>query len=182
MKNDTLQQLWDAQEGNLPIESPETIIQKAKSQRRGQWLTIIILSLTVITLVVFALSFVNQWNSFFGGLLLMISSLVFRIVLEYISMYRKEGQLIALDNKSFRMYLKTYYKNRLKVNYYITPICFALYVIGFLLLLPYFKRELSSGFYTYIIISGIISLIVLIVIIAHSVKKEQGFLRQLQDQ
>ncbi|WP_222931300.1 hypothetical protein, partial [Xanthovirga aplysinae] len=100
-------------------------------------------------------------------------------ILEFISLYRKESQLISLDNMSFQKYLKKYYKLRLKVNYIITPICFALYIFGFTRLLPYFQQEFSEGFYTYILISGFVSLFVLAIIIANSTLKESNFLKQL---
>ena len=180
MKNDKLDQIWNTQDHDISIETPNDIIKKAKSQRRGQYITITVLVVTVLIVAIFTMYFANnQWNNFTFGLTLMISSLVFRIILEFISLYRKESQLISLDNKSFRAYLKKHYRLRLRINYFITPICFAIYVIGFIMLLPYFKEELSKGFYTYILISGSISLLVLMGIIMKSIKKEHRFLQQL---
>ncbi|MBF8150829.1 hypothetical protein ITJ86_13030 [Winogradskyella sp. F6397] len=65
------------------------------------------------------------------------------------------------------------------INFVITPICIAVYIFGFYLLLPYFKDYFSKGFYTYILISGVISLIVVIAIIVKSTIKEQRYLKQL---
>ncbi|MCW3789139.1 hypothetical protein [Plebeiibacterium sediminum] len=180
MKNDQLSQIWNSQQYNSNIEGPDQIIKKAKKQRNSQFISIAVMSVTVIILLIYAGYFIgNNWNSFTLGMILMISSLAFRIILEFISLYRKESQLISLDNRSYRKYLKKYYKIRLKVNYIITPICFAIYIIGFTLLLPYFKQMFSNGFYTYIIISGIVSFIVIAVIIIKSILKEHHFLTQL---
>ena len=95
----------------------------------------------------------------------MIFSLTLRIILEFYSIYRKENQLISMAQKSYHAYLKKYYKIRLMINYVITPVCIAVYLFGFYLLLPYFKEYFSKAFYTYILISGIISLLVVIAII-----------------
>ncbi len=180
MENDKLHQLWNSQDHDLSSESPNDIIKKAKNQRNGQYITILILIITVAIVILFTFYYSgNQWNNFTLGLTMMISSLVFRIFLEFISLYRKESQLISLDNKSFKTYLKKHYQLRLRINYIITPICFLVYVVGFIKLLPYFKQELSEGFYNYIVVSGGISLLILIAIIRNSIIKENRFLQQL---
>ena len=98
-------------------------------------------------------------------------------MLEYYSLYRKEKQLISMAQKTYHSYLKKYYKIRLIINYIITPICITVYIVGFYLLLPYFKEYFSKAFYTYIQISGIISLLAAIAIIIYSTIKEQRFLK-----
>lgn len=180
MENDKLSQIWNSQKNDLLLENPENIIKKANKQRNGQFISIIVMSITVIILLIYAAYFVgNNWNKFSLGMVLMISSLSFRIILEFISLYRKESHLVSLDSQSFNKYLKRYYKMRLKVNYIITPICFAIYIYGFTMLMPYFKRMFSEGFYTYILISGIVSFIVIAVIIIKGILKEQNFLNLL---
>ncbi|MHA6728404.1 hypothetical protein ACX3PU_10125 [Chryseobacterium sp. A301] len=180
MENDKLTQLWSQNKDNSTITDAEIIIKKAKKQRYGQFIAIAVMSLTVLILLTYSIYTINnQWNNFTLGLLLMISSLTFRIILEFVSLYQKENQLISLDNISFKKYLKKHYKLRLKVNYILTPICFAIYVFGFTKLLPYFKREFSEGFYTYILTSGIVSLFVLAVIIVKNVLNENDFLKKL---
>ena len=180
MENDKLTQLWNQNKDNSTIADTETIIKKAKKQRYGQFIAIAVMSLTVLILLIYSIYYINnQWNDFALGLLLMISSLTFRIILEFVSLYQKENQLISLDSISFKKYLKKHYKLRLKVNYIITPICFAIYVFGFTKLLPYFKQAFSEGFYTYILISGIVSLFVLALIIVKNILKENDFLKKL---
>ena len=180
MKNDLLSQIWKSQKKEVALDESENIIKKARKQRNGQFITLTVLSITVIILVAYFIRYaVSTWNNFSLGLLLMISSLIFRIILEYATIYRKQSQLIVLDNRSFQKYLKRYSRTRLRINYIVTPLCFGTYVYGFTMLLPYFKNEFSTGFYQYILISGIVSLLVLLGIVIHSVLKEKNLLKQL---
>ncbi len=180
MKNDELNKLWDSQDKTVPKDLLSKIVPKAKKQRRGQYIGTLVMTTTNLILVVYTLYFANHWNDFALGLFLMISSLVFRVILELITLYRKESRLVTLDYKAFRAYLKRHYRLRLGINYFITPLCFAVYVVGFIKLLPYFEYYLSQGFYTYILISGIVSLLVLLGIVINSIIKEQGFLSELK--
>lgn len=180
MENDNLNKLWDNQANHSSSLNPKGIITKANKQRVGQYISIAVMSLTVVILVTYAFYYAfNQWNTFNLGLILMISSLTFRIILELFSLYRKEKQLISMAQNSYLAYLKKYYKTRLIINYVVTPVCIAIYIFGFYLLLPYFMDYFSKGFYTYILISGIVSIIGVIAIIAKSSIKEQRFLKQL---
>jgi len=179
MENDSLNKLWEVQ-ANDSSTSPKEIIIKANKQRNEQYTSITVMSLTVVILIIYAFYYAfNQLNTFNLGLIFMISSLTFRIILEFYSLYRKEKQLISMAQKTYYAYLKKYYKARQIINYIITPICIAIYIFGFYLLLPYFKQYFSKAFYNYILISGIISLIVIIAIILKSIIKEQRFLKQL---
>jgi Kef-type K+ transport system membrane component KefB len=180
MENDNLNKLWDIQANNISNFNPKEIITKAKKQRNSQYISITVMSLTVMVLIIYAFYYAfSQWNTFNLGLILMISSLTFRIVLELFFLYRKEKQLISMAQKAYRAYLKKYYKARQMINYVITPICVIVYIIGFYLLLPYFKEYFSQAFYNYIVISGIISLTAVIAIIINSTIKEQRFLKRL---
>ncbi|CAL2060482.1 hypothetical protein [Tenacibaculum sp. 190524A05c] len=181
MENDKLNQLWKSQKDNSNTNTPESIIKLAQKQRNGQFLSITILSITVIILIAYTIyCSVYEWNNFTIGLLLMIASLVFRIVLETISLYRKEQQLIALDSKAFQNYLAKHFKFRKIINYGITPICFIIYTYGFTMLLPYFKQEFSKGFYTYILISGFLSILIIAIIVAFSIRRENKFYEELK--
>ncbi|NER10786.1 hypothetical protein SAMN06265375_102233 [Muriicola jejuensis] len=180
MKNEELNQIWNRQgKGSSTITSSD-IVAKAKKQRHGQFLVIGIISTTVVILLIYSFFFATRWNDFSLGLTLMISSLIFRIILEGITLYRKENLLIRLDHKSFKAYLRKHYRIRLGVNYVITPLCFAVYIAGFIKLLPFFKTAFSPGFYNYILISGILSLFFLAWIIARSVILEIRFLKHIQ--
>lgn len=182
MENDNLNKLWETQTNEISSLNPKHIIKKAKKQRNGQYISIIVMTLTVVILIIYA--FYNafmQWNAFNLGLFLMISSISFRIILEFYSLYRKEKRLISMAQRPYYAYLKKYYKMRIIINYLITPVCITIYIYGFYLLLPYFKQYFSKVFYNYILISGIISLIVIIAIIVSSTVKEHGFLKHLNN-
>ena len=182
MKNDKLTQIWNSQKNNMPLENPEHIIKKAGKQRNKQYISIVVMSITFLILLFFTLYYAgSQWNNFMFGLVLMIASLLLRVIFEFISLYRKEAQLVTLDNFTFQKYLRKHFRLRLNVNYILTPISIAAYVFGFTKLLPYFKQGLSEAFYTYILISGFASLLVLVVIIVKGIKKESRFLRQLNN-
>ena len=180
MENDQLTELWQMQANDSSNFNPKDIITKAKKQRNSQYISITVMSLTVVVLFIYTFYYAfNHWNTFNLGLTLMITSLTFRIILEFYSLYRKEKQLISMAQKSYFAYLKKYYKARQIINFAVTPICIAVYIFGFYLLLPYFKDYFSKGFYTYILISGIFSLIGVSAIIIKSIIKEKRFLKQL---
>lgn len=180
MENNHLDKLWGTQDNDVLDFSPKDIIKAAKKQRNGQYINIAIMVVTVSILIVYASFYAfSKWNTFNLGLTLMISSLVFRILLEFYSAYRKEAQLISLDHRSFLEYLRKYYKTRLVINYLVTPLCIVIYAIGFTMLLPYFKQYFSKTFYNYLLISGIASILFVIGIIIYSTLKEQRFLKQL---
>ncbi|MEQ3656682.1 MAG: hypothetical protein ABNH00_12520 [Dokdonia sp.] len=182
MKNDNLNQLWKNQVGKNEALGPNDIIAKAKAQRSRQYISIAVMAITAMMVLIYAFYFAfPDWNSFNLGLTLMISSLAFRIVLELLSLYRKEQKVISLTHNAYYDYLKKYYKVRLLINGGLTPICFLLYIYGFYLLLPYLEQYLSAGFYTYILISGVITFVVIGIIIVKSILKEHRFLRQLRD-
>lgn len=183
MENDQLTQIWDSQKKESPLMNPGQIIKKADKLRKKQFIGVAVMSITVVVLLIYAGYYASgRWNDFTLGLVLMIGSLTFRVILEFISLYRKESRLIALDNRAFKHYLKKHYKLRLKINYFITPLCFAVYVYGLLKLLPYFKQAFSAGFYTYILISGFVSLLVIAVIIVNNILNENKFLNQLRSE
>ena len=180
MDNDKLSQLWNNDNPTPILVQPNAIIQKAKSNRQRQYVGIIVLSVTVMIITIYAAAFFpKNFNNFSLGLLLMIIPLVFRIALEFASIYKKQSKLIEMDSKGYHNYLKRFYSLRKVVNYVITPICFGIYVYGLSLLFPYFKREFSQGFYIYLVVSGIISLLVIAFIIIRGIVKENQFYRVL---
>ncbi|MEM8583229.1 MAG: hypothetical protein AAGF87_03110 [Bacteroidota bacterium] len=182
MANDELNRVWKSQETDEKLELPDRIIAKAKKHRQKQIIGIVVMSVTVLILVLFTLHYITSYkNDFALGLMLMISSLIFRVILEFAYLLKVENKIVSLDSKSYRSYLKKHYQSRMKINYVVTPLCFGLYIYGFAKLLPFFKKEFSAGFYTYILVSGGISFILLIGLIASSILKENRFLQILRD-
>jgi len=180
MNSDILNQLWNDDGKNPSLSQPETIIRKAKSQRQRQYIGIVVLSFTVLILGVYAVAFLpDSFNNFSLGLVLMIFPLVFRIALEVFSIFKKQSKLLEMDSKAYLSYLILFYKFRKVIHYTVTPICFGIYVYGLTLLFPFFKKEFSQGFYTYLLLSGFISLVVIAAIIIRGILKENTFYKEV---
>lgn len=183
MENKELSNIWSAQAQELPVINSKLIIQKATMQRRNQKIGIAVMALTVAILVAYMLwQFTQELNNFMVGLFLMITSLVVRIAIELNASLNKINNLVKLSTSDFTSYLKRFYKWRKTTHYVITPSCFTMYVIGLTMLFPYFKEAFSSGFYTYLIVSAVGSLLVIAFIIYKQVRKELAFLTDLQKQ
>lgn len=180
MKSDILNKLWENQQNSNELSNVETIIAKASVQRKKQNIGITIMAITLTILCVYAVYYLpSNWSNFSLGLVMMIGSLAFRIVLEFIFKFRKGKQLVNSDNISFKAYLINYYKIRQIVHYAITPICYGIYIYGFTLLLPYFKEAFSKEFYLYIIISGLLSFVVIGAVIVKNVIQELKEIKEL---
>lgn len=182
MEKDKLTQLWSGQQSTITDIDAQQLILKSNKQRNKQLIGIVVMVVTLVILAIYAVLFLpQQWNTFSLGLLLMIGSLTFRIALEFYYRWIKETRLVTMDYKAFQDYLTSYYKSRRWINYVITPICFGLYCYGLILLFPYFKREFSDGFYTYLIYSGALSLLIIAVIIIYGIIKEHRFMKSMSN-
>ena len=171
---------WQQHQTPLPNKNVDQIIEKSQGIKRKQQITKIVLGITVIILIAFFL-YVSAYKNTraFWGLGLMIGSLCIRIIIEYVSGLKKESFPLHQSMKAFNEQLVNYYKSRKITHYLYTPILFAAYVFGFVLMLPIFKQQLSAGFYTYIIISSIITFIALAVLIGFQVIKELKIIKSL---
>ena len=74
----------------------------------------------------------------------------------------------------------SFYRKRRVLHFVITPLLYATYIIGFVLLLPVFKQEFSNGVYLYFVFSGFGSLLVLAWFIYKANRKELSVLKKLQ--
>ena len=111
--------MWDSQQSDTPLANPEHIIKKAKQQRNRQFIGIGVMAITVLILILFTTYYASiAWNNFTLGLSLMIASLTFRIILECITLYRKENRLVSLDNRAFQKYLKRPLQAKIKHQLY----------------------------------------------------------------
>ncbi len=180
MTNKELSKIWQSQSSMGQIERPEKIIQMARTKRDGQLLTIVILSATLLILLFYAWNYLSlKWNNFNIGLVVMITSITLRTLIEIVYVNQKQRKMLSLDPKAFRDYLENFYRQRMILNYSVTPICFISYIIGFSMLLPYFKETLQPGFYHYVLISGIISLIIIVFILIKNCFEELMFYKFL---
>ena len=180
-----LQELWNQQPetGGKP-QQPTDVIRLAEKnalavKAKHRW-TIGILSFTVLFLCWYFIALTGYVNPvFFTGALLMIFSLLLRVLLEYISFSKFQKIDVRADFKTYTEKLAAFYRLRKKIHFIATPLILLAYMGGFILLLPVFKQHFSSGFYYYIVISGIVLAIVFSWFIAKQIKKEMGLLHLL---
>ena len=177
-----LRSKWSAQ--SLPESSPDgykEIIDKVVWVRRKQRITNLVLGLSLLFLGYFVFhisAFKVKMVAF--ALFMMIGALVIRMTIELISIKNLRRLNITTDMTSFRKKLTTYYVKRKVVHLVLTPILVVLYIVGFIILLPFFKATLSAGFYTYIIVSAMVVFLVLGIIIISQIKKEMAVLKELR--
>lgn len=156
---DELQTIWNRQPNVMGNTSATELLKKGeahlKKVRAGHWGTIAIISVLIIVLIGYFIGMkAYQLNGLSIGLTLMIMVMIARVVLEWISANRFGS--IKSDNSlaEFSAKMQQYYAWRKKIHTVFIPIIYILYIIGFTLLLPAFKANLSHGMYLYCVISG----------------------------
>lgn len=160
----------------------KALLNRIRTIKNKQRITNIVLGSTVIILIGFFF-YIAGFNDqqVVLGISLMIGSLLVRMLLEILSM-RKLGKMNTLSRQTdFRNDLMVYYRRRKSVHFLWTPIIIGCYVVGFLILLPLFKANLSAGFYTYIVVSSIVLLVFFSVFIAKQIRNEIKELKRLQE-
>ena len=157
------------------------ISKKAKAIRLKQNITKIILSFTVVILVGFFI-WVSAYKhtTILIGALLMVGSLTIRIIIEMLGTFKTYNKKSSISFMKFKDEMKKYHQKRLQIHYIVTPILFTLYVIGFIILLPFFKEALSNGFYVYVKYSSVVIFIILGLFIYRQIKKELHILKELE--
>lgn len=173
---------WENQpESETPKDGAKLIVKKMNSIKKKQQITNIILGFTAVTLIIFFF-YISAYNNILvaTALFLMVGSLLIRIIIEYISVKKLKQIKVTAVASEFRKSLTHYYKKRIRTHYIFTPIIVIFYIIGFSILMPFFKESLSKGFYTYIKISGIVVLVVLSLFIRKQILKELQILKQLK--
>lgn len=165
-----------------PKDGAKQILKKIKSIQKQQRITNIVLTVTGIVLIFFFFYIsAYKFQPVMIGLLMMIGTLALRIGIELSSMRTLKNMNVAIAVESFKKRLIRYYNRRKKVHFILTPIIILIYSIGFVMLIPAFKENLSSGFYNYIVVSSIILLIMLCLFIFRDAKKELSELKELWD-
>lgn len=178
-----LQSQWDNQSKIEPSKDGfNKVLNKVRAIRKKQKITNVVLTTTILVLGYFFFYISGYKNSqVILGLALMIGSLVIRVVIEFYSIRKLKNINRLIDFGQFRKKMIQYYQERVKVHFIMTPIITGLYIIGFAILLPLFKASLSKGFYTYIIVSSIVVLLVLGTFITKQIRKELSELRLLKN-
>lgn len=159
----------------------QTLLKSLRTIKNKQRITNAVLGSSIIILIGFFFSIAGYNNQqVVLGISFMIGGLLIRILLEVLSI-RALGKMNTLSRQTdFRNDLIAYYTNRKLVHFLWTPIIIICYVVGFLILLPLFKANLSAGFYTYIVVSSIVLLIFFSIFIAKQIRKEMKELKRLQ--
>lgn len=177
-----LKSQWENQSQlGIPKDGAKQILKKIATVQNKQRITNIVLALTGLVLIAFFFYIsAYKFQTVMIGLLLMIGALALRIGLELSSIRTLKNMDVSTEAKKFKQQMIVYYKGRTKVHFIITPLIILIYSMGFVILLPAFKENLSPGFYGYIIVSSIVILLVLCLFIAREVKKELLVLKELK--
>src|SRR5699024_1848600 len=101
------------------------------------------------------------------------------IGIEFFSIVKKTHLSADIDMKSHTKELIQFYSRRKLIHFIVTPGLFLSYILGFILLLPYFKQYFSSGFYTYILTSSGFIFVALGILIYIQIRKELRLLKEL---
>ncbi len=180
-----LQQAWNQQQMATAQPSPDALLKKARQYSRTiklkhRWAIGILSALVVLLVAYFGYAAGFTVSRASAGLLCMIFSILLRVVLEYAS-YNSFSRIDTGSSfKDYTAQITRFYGRRKLIHYIFTPIILLVYSLGFILLLPVFKRDLSAGFYSYVLISGIVVLVFFAWFIFKQVKKEMQLLAFLK--
>jgi hypothetical protein len=180
-----LEQAWQQQAGTgKQRPSPAQLVQLAEQHARRlkakfRW-TMGILSVTVLVLAFYFATYAGfRFTAFSLGLLLMMGSLLIRIMLEWINALQFRRLDVRADFSTYLQQFTFFYRKRRLLHLFVTPLLYAAYTIGFVLLLPVFRQEFSTGMYVYLLVSGFGSLVVLAWVILKANRRELSILKQL---
>jgi hypothetical protein len=182
---ENIEQLWGSQKTVEPTVTANEIESKAKGnalkiKRNHQWTVGVIATTFIMLVVYFFWMSAHQLNELTLGLSLMIVMLVLRIALEWRSLVQFNAIDPNLPARNYIEEVKQFYSKRKIIHYVLTPIIFATYIAGFIILLPIFKQNLPTGFYLYILISGPIIFLALGVFIAKKIQAEMKLLSKMK--
>lgn len=176
----TLKGDWDSLKNKIDSSSASAIKgikQKIKTNERENYFfyfgTIIILSITLIGVILFFIYVapVQEIMSKIGSWL-MILGLLFRIIIEIISI-TKAKRIINLDNTLNNLEnLAKFHQYRKMIHNIISPIVLALYTVGFLIITPEFSKYIEFRYLALFCISYFVTGIIIFYVIRKSVKKE----------
>ncbi|TDO96588.1 hypothetical protein [Flavobacterium sp. 245] len=181
-----LQNIWEQQTESDTKPTATEIIKKAEANtkkiKRSHFWTKVILSLTSLILISYYIWVGAYRQTLFSfGLCIMITMLLVRIAIEWISTKKLESLKTDVNLIEYSKLAHQFYEWRKKIHYIFTPIIYLTYIVGFTLLLPVFKDNFSSGFYLYILISGYAFLLIFGFFMIRIIKKEIRLLNFLKN-
>src|SRR5882757_2437258 len=157
---DDIQDIWNQQnDPDIRSSQPEGLILLAEKNTQKikikQLWTIGILGVSVLFFSWYCLVYVGlRFSWFHAGLTLLFFSLLLRLIVEYRSYISFRRIDIRSDFTNYTKGITEFYRSRKKIHYVVTPIMSSAYIIGFILLLPVYKKSFSTEFFWYIVISG----------------------------
>ncbi len=151
---------------------------RLKDSRRKHLITSIVLSITLLFVVAYAITVNSESLLFLVGIGLMVASLLVRILIEWYSSVCLRRINIDEITNSYLTQLNGFYKRRRKIQGLVTTFLFGTYVVGFLLLIPLFRQTMSSELFIYIVVSGPVILAVMAFFIWKKIGEE---LRRLEE-
>lgn len=181
-----LQNIWDQQTESDRKPTANEIIKKAevhtKKIKRSHLWTKVILSLTSLILISYFIWVGAYKQTLLGfGLCLMITMLLVRVALEWISAKKLERLKTDVNLIEYSKLAYQFYEWRKKIHYIFTPVIYLTYIVGFTLLLPVFKENFSRGFYLYILTSGYVFLLIFALFMIRIIRKEIKLLNFLKN-
>lgn len=182
-----LQTTWNQQKDFNIKPTAADIIKKAEANtkkiRRSHFWTRIILGVVSAILIFYYIWIGADKNTMFSlGLGIMIVMLIFRIILEWISIEKLKSLKTDVSLIEYSKFAYQFYQWRKKIHYILTPAIYLVYTAGFTLLLPVFKENFSEGFYLYIVLSGYGFLLLFGFFMIKMIKKEMqlvSFLKKI---
>lgn len=180
---DDLKSQWEGQkQPELPQNGARQVIAKIHFIKRKQRIANRVLITTIFILIGFYF-YIHAYKHMIltVGLLLMIGTLLIRVGIEFFSIKKLKQINVTKDAAAYKADMIVYYKKRIRTHYIATPIIILIYAIGFIVLLPSFKENLSKGFYTYILVSSICILFLLLFFISKHIKNELRILKQISN-
>ena len=174
-----LQNKWESNKKEIELsnDSLDILYSKIKEKEKENYffyygtITILLVTLIVILLFFYYVAPVKETLSRIG-VGLMISGLLFRILIEIISIY-KAKQINNIDNtlKTTENTIK-FHQFRKTIHKVIAPIIIILYTIGFYMITPEFSLYIEFWNLVLIDISYVIIAVILFIVIRKGIKKE----------
>ncbi|MFC3879413.1 hypothetical protein ACFOSV_04475 [Algoriphagus namhaensis] len=183
---DPLQSIYNSQNKRSTDLKADNVLFSAKSAlkqlRKDQYWTVAIMSSTLILLTYFfyEIGRFGDWQ-LITALAMMIGSLVLRVVLEFSSRMGLKKLQLHLPTSEFLNSIQRYHQSRKRIQSIWTPVIYIIYGIGIVLMLVAVRPFLSTGFYSYCVITGLGFWIGFIWVIRLSYRKERELLKGLEE-
>lgn len=177
-----IQSQWERMaEPRIPKDGAQRVIEKIRTLKRKQRIASTVLTATVAILLFFFF-YITAYKSTptMIGLFMMMGALLVRIVLEVLSTKTLGKLNMDHETTKFKKGLIAHFSRRRWIHFLITPLVFVVYIAGFVMLLPAFEENLSSGFYTYVVVSSIVVLTFLAGFVSYHIYKEHLILKSFK--